>query len=55
MLQMAEKEIILKTKQIEALETYINGLQLDGKTDMGDLQKVRDLLAVEQKKIETAF
>ena len=55
MLQMAEKEIILKSKQIEALETYISGLQKDGNVDMGDLQQVRDLLAIEQKKIETAF
>ena len=55
MLQMAEKDIILKTKQIDALESYINGLQKDGKIDAGEFEAIKGVLAKEQKKIETAF
>ena len=52
---MAEKEIILKNKQIEALESYSTGLQNDGKIDAGEFEAVRNVLEKEKKKIETAF
>ena len=55
MLQMAEKEIILKNKQIEALETYITSLKNDGKIESGEVEQVLNQLAKEKKKIETAF
>jgi hypothetical protein len=48
MLQMAEKEIILKTKQIDALEGYITDLQKSGKVDMGDIDLVRNLVNAEK-------
>ena len=52
---MAEKEIILKNKQIEALETYITNLKNEGKIESGEVDQVLNQLANEKKKIETAF
>jgi hypothetical protein len=37
MLQMAEKEIVLKDKKIEALEAYISELEKEGKADSSEI------------------
>ena len=52
---MAEKEIILKTKKIKALEDYIEQIQKTGKVDTAELDKVKHKLDLEQKKLETAL
>jgi hypothetical protein len=44
MLQMAEKEIILKTKQIDALEGYIEEFSKSGKAEPGQIEQVRNML-----------
>ena len=52
---MAEKEIIIKNKKIEALETYIEELQKTGNLDPTQLEAVKKKIAEEQKKIEQSF
>lgn len=55
MLQMAEKEIIIKTKKIEALEAYIKEFQATGKADPTIIEQVQKRMEAEQKKIEKAM
>ena len=47
MLQMAEKEIIIKTKKIEALEAYITEFQLTGKADPTIIEQVQKKMELE--------
>jgi len=42
MLQVAEKELMIKTKKIEALETYIEDLKMSGKATDQDIAFIQD-------------
>ena len=55
MLQVAEKELMIKTKKIEALEFYIQDLKRTGKVDDAEIALIESKVNEEQKKIEKAF
>ena len=55
MLQVAEKELMIKTKKIEALETYIHELIKSGKVGDADLALIQSKVNEEENKIEKAF
>ena len=55
MLQVAEKELMIKTKKIDALESYIEQLKCSGKVGDDDIALIQSKVNEEQKKIEKAF
>ena len=55
MLQVAEKELMIKTTKIEALETFIEDLKMSGKATDQDIAFIQDKVKEEQSKIEKAF